>query len=35
VSQRSGTGSVKSLKRSVDDTDEVEQVRPRPLPTAV
>ena len=28
VSQRSGTGSVKSLKRSVGDADEVEQIRP-------
>ena len=35
VSQRSGTGSVKSLKRSVDDTDEVEHIRSRPQSTVV
>lgn len=34
VSLRSGTGSVKSLKRSVGDADEAEQARPGPPATA-
>lgn len=34
ISQRSGTGSVKSLKRSLGDAEEVEQIRPAPPATA-